>query len=122
MRAGEIGCQHLLPFAVGHIQQRRKGIDAGVVDQHVQPPALRDRLRDQPVHVCRPRDIGRQHPRDPAVRLDLRDHLLRGLGRLPIGHDHRRAGLGKAAGDARADAAAAAGDEDDFACEVEGGG
>ena len=100
----------LLRRGVQHLAAHRA---AGVVHQHVQPPESLDRLRDHPIDVVLPGDVGVDAQHVAAGRLHLGGRLLRPLG-LQGGDDDLAAGGGELLGDHAAQAAGTTGDEGDF--------
>ena len=116
--AGEVGVQHLVPFREGVVLRRLADVDAGVVDQDVEPAAALDRLvrpcaRHARLvgHVGRDRDASRPAPSARRRR--------RSSARCAPAIATAAPACASAARHAEADAAVAAGDERRFAVQVE---
>ena len=52
-RTLQVRVHHPVPLFLGHVDDRRVGIDGGIVDGHVQPVVRLNRLRDRGVDRCR---------------------------------------------------------------------
>ncbi len=65
-----------IPVALAHIEKRHAGIDAGVVDEHVEPPELAGDLRDHRLGARRPRHVGLDERGAPAGSADLLEKLF----------------------------------------------
>ena len=118
MRPCQIGRQDVLPLADFHFQERRKRIDAGVVDQHVQPTPLRDSPMNQPVDIAGKTQIGLHRQRIAAFRPHLVRHFQGIAFGLRVADHNGSASLSKAPRDSCSDSPAAAGDKHGPACEV----
>src|SRR5207247_176558 len=71
----QIHVEHEVPVALAHIEKRHAGIDAGVVDEHVEPPELAGDLRDHRLGARRPRHVGLDERGAPAGSADLLEKL-----------------------------------------------
>jgi hypothetical protein len=91
--------------ALVHARHAHQRVDAAVLLQHA---------FDQPVHVLRLRHVADLRGHRMAALRDLLRGLADGVG-LAAGDDHLGVALGESLGQRAADAAAAAGDEDDLA-------
>ena len=99
------------------VDQRRRPVHAGIVDQHLKRRACGKRCLDGG-------DIGdveRQRVGLLAARADRRRRFL-DFGRRACGQRHMRAGVGQRGGGGETDAAPGAGDQRALAVEAEGGG
>ena len=94
------------------------GADAGVVDQHVDPAELVDRLCDDAVAVVGVGDVGLDRDAAPAERLHLRPRLFELLDPARADRDVRTR-LGQAGGERDAQARRSAGDDRDLSGERE---
>ncbi|MNV46889.1 hypothetical protein D3C71_1387350 [compost metagenome] len=93
----------------------------GVVDDDIQPAGVLHDAVDHRAHRLRRADVGLHGPGVAADGLALRHHGLGRIGVAQVVDDHRRAFPRKAARDLGADAAAGAGHQHHFACELQGG-
>ena len=97
----------------GRGARAREYIRAGVVDPDIDPPEFREHGADQGVQRRFVGDIG-WSGHGPTAGLPEPPHHLPGLiGGLEVIHNHPRALFGKGRRDARADAAAGAGNHGD---------
>ena len=78
----EVDVDDQVPFLFGHVEAHLVPQDPGVVDEHVEPAELVDRLRDQRLTAVPARDVVEVRGRLPAGGDDLVDHLL---GRTLVG-------------------------------------
>ena len=111
----QVDRHHLLVLRLGGVEDRRAGLDAGVVDHHVEPAERLDRLVDEPLQVLDLADVGLHAD---GLVAELRDLAFEVLGRLLVGDvvdDDVGALAGEGEGDGLADAAVAAGDDGDLA-------
>jgi hypothetical protein len=92
---------------------RRNGHHARVVENRVHASELSPREVDERVDVRAIGDVERPELGDTAGRADLRDDFLQAL-RAPRAEDDLVAARGERAGRGFSDAAAGAGDQDDF--------
>ena len=99
--------------------RRLADIDAGIVDEDVDPAELAGDAAGHGGDRFLVGDVGRDRDRRGAALLELRDRFRR-LGLVAAHHRDRRAGLRKPLGHAEPDAAIAAGDDGYLAGEIEG--
>src|SRR5271165_7287179 len=90
--AGQVDADHLLPLVVGELPERGLGPDAGVGDEDVDLPELRDAAGNRLVELPLVAYVGLDGRRSPVVRLDLLDGLVEVvLGGHGVGHSLRLA-------------------------------
>ena len=88
-RALEIRVEHGVPIVVGHAHQQLIARDAGIVDEHINPPVLRHRRFNQPLRVVALAHVALHERRLPARVVDGLRRLLRRRLATPVVDDHR---------------------------------
>ena len=106
-----------MPLVGRRVRHRTKDADAGIVDEHIEPPELPDRGVDGYFDLVLPADVGAN-----TQHLQARDLPELGGGdlerRVRGGHDrHARASIEKRACDREADSAGTTGHDRDFPCQ-----
>ncbi len=109
-RALEVDRQHLVPGRFLALHERLDLVPAGVVDEHVDRPQLRDHLRDAGANL---RGIGDVDAGSDRTAADLA-RRSRSARRVDVGDRDLRTLLDEARGDRAADAAGPSGDEHDL--------
>ena len=102
-RTEDVGVELAMEFVFGDILERSERVDAGVVHQHVRRAEGLLRLRKEPFHVGRFRDVALDCDRLAALAGNLRDHAVRSLLAGGIVHCHCGAGSAQALRNRRAD-------------------
>ena len=102
-----------VPVALLHLQERGLVVDAGVVDEDVDPRPALERRRDDALDVLGDGDVGRVRESAPAED----DGLLEGLEGAAHAHDVGALG-GETLGDGAPDSAAGAGHDHALAVEA----
>ncbi len=103
-----------LPALESELLDRGVGAEAGIVEQHVEPPEGLFGLAEQVPYRVRVADIGRDTQGLPLQALDLADDGLQRVG-TAAGDDHRKSLSRQRQRRGLADAASPAGDKGDFA-------
>jgi len=90
---------------------RARAVDAGIVDQHVQPAPGRTDVIEHLRHLVWVADIGVERERVTALVPNLPGDSLRCFGVDDVVHGNLRPGIGQGQGDHLADAGIGAGDQ-----------
>ena len=117
-RAGEVGVDHRVPFGGAELVRRLADIDAGIVDQNVEPAVLLRDAVDQRAAGFLVRHVDFANSALPPASL-ICFTARRALGGVAPGEHHDRARRRQPLGHAEPDAAIAAGDDRDAAGEIE---
>ena len=101
----QVGLDDEVPLVFGHVEKRRPGLDARVVDEHVQGSGATDHLVHHRGHLAGTPDVRLHSERLSPERFDLRDRLVGAVGRVVIVDGDIEPGLRQRQSDATPDAA-----------------
>ena len=103
----QVDVEHTVPLGLAHLQKGLHEIDAGIVDEGVDPAEAVDRCRTERLQIGTPRYVSGKRQCHAAAGDDLGcDGFV--LRSLAIGHHHLGASRGAATGDRAAKAAGGA--------------
>jgi hypothetical protein len=100
-----------VPVGLGNVEQVHRAVEAGVVEEHVQPASVADERVERRGHLAAVTHVRGQGERGSPLGLDLALNALGGLD-VEVQHPDRRTFTGESNGEGPAQATAGTGEDD----------